>query len=468
MVLMSSANITDESMTTSKKFKITAHCLLISANQMVMPYPVYPIGIAHIIGALQSYGHRADHVDILASGGYSLLEKRLKENHYDVIGVSIRNIDTVDSSSPKELLADIVEVIEYIKKHSKAPVVLGGPGFSIMPERLLDYFNADYGIVGEGEEAFPQLIERIIAGEYPVQRLFSKNLESFPACQPFYSPEITPYYISHGGMLNVQTKRGCTYGCTYCSYPTIEGKRLRYRDSSEVVGEINRLCEQYGARYIFFTDAVFNDPDDHYLELAEELIRAGNRTPWCAFFRPQNLKKESLRLLKRSGMAAMELGTDAATDTTLAALKKGFTFAEVIAANEGIIAESLPCAHFIIFGGPGETQKTVEQGIINIEKLRRTVVFNYIGIRILPGTKLYKFAIEEKLISEDSDLVKPLFYYSPLVERGFIDNQLRLAFSGKKDRLFPVMECEHLIPLLHQLGRVGPLWDLLIDNSLGK
>ncbi|KJR99102.1 MAG: hypothetical protein VR65_16790 [Desulfobulbaceae bacterium BRH_c16a] len=442
----------------------SAHCLLISANRMVSPYPVYPIGIAHIMGALQHHGHRADHFDVLASGGYPLLEKRLRENRYDVIGVSIRNIDTVDSTSPLELLADITEVMHCLRKLSKAPVVLGGPGFSIMPERLLEYLNADYGIVGEGEAAFPQLVDRIMAGEQPGQKLFSRSLAKFPDCRPLYSSEVTTYYVSHGGMLNVQTKRGCAHGCIYCSYPTIEGRKLRYRDPASVVEEIKSLSEQFGARYIFFTDGVFNDPDDRYLEIAEELIRAGSSLPWCAFFRPQNLSGDTLRLLKRSGMAAMELGTDASTDTTLAALGKGFTFAEVLAVNDALVAESIPCAHFIMFGGPGETEETIEQGLINIEKLKRSVVFAYLGIRIMPGTKLHTRALREGSITVDTDLVRPIFYYSSLVDRDFIDSRLRLAFRDKGNRVFPVAEREHFIPLLHQLGHDGPLWDLLIDN----
>ncbi len=447
---------------------MVAHCLLVSANRVVSPYPVYPLGIAHLIGALQRHGHSADHIDILASGGYSTLLERLEDTHYDIIGISIRNIDTVDSASPHELLSDIIEAIRHIREHSKTPIVLGGPGFSIMPERLLAYCNADYGVVGEGEEAFPQLINMLMAEEHPEQKLFSKSLTSFPDCRPIYSHDVTPYYIAHGGMLSVQTKRGCNYGCAYCTYPAIEGKKLRHRKPLEVVNDIERLCRQFGARYIFFSDALFNDPSDQYLEIAEQLIRTGNTTPWCAFFRPQDLKKDTLRLLKRSGMVAMELGTDATTDATLIGLNKGFTFDEVVAVNEAIIAESIACAHFLMFGGPGETEETVRQGITNLKRLRRAAVFAYIGIRILPGTRIHKHAIADKLLSDDTDLVAPIFYYSPQVDRIFIDRQLRSAFHGKKDRMYPVSESEHLIPLLHRIGHVGPLWDLLIDKHQGQ
>lgn len=441
-----------------------ANCLLVSANRMSLPYPVYPIGVAYVMGALHHHGHRVDHVDILASGGFAGLEQRLRHNRYDLIGISIRNIDNVDSTAPQELLADVSEAARLIRCHSQAPLVLGGPGFSIMPERLLDHLQADYGIVGEGEEALPRLVARLMAGERPGQRLISRSLTGFPDCPPVYSGEITPYYIGRGGMLNVQTKRGCRHGCSYCSYPAIEGRTMRYRDPAAIVSEIEDLRGRFGARYIFFTDGVFNDPDDHYLAIAEKLIRAGNTTPWCAFFRPQGLSREALRLLKRSGMTGLELGTDATTDETLAGLGKGFTFAEVAAVNEAIRAEGIPCAHFVMFGGPEETRQTLEKGLANLATLQHTVVFAYLGIRILPGTRLHDRALVDRLIEADTDLVRPVFYYSPQVDRQFIDDRLRQAFHGRRDRVFPVTDREHYIPLLHSRGYDGPLWNLLIDT----
>jgi hypothetical protein len=118
-----------------------------------------------------------------------------------------------------------------------------------------------------------------------------------------------------------------------------------------------------------------------------------------------------------------------------------------------------------MFGGPGETRETVQQGLANIEHLRRAVVFAYIGIRILPGTRLHSHALAEKSLAGDTDLIRPVFYYSPEVAREFIDDRLRLSFRGKPDRIYPVAAREHVIAVLHRLGHVGPLWDQLIDNA---
>ncbi len=454
-------------MTILKRSRSKGYCLLISANLVSAPYPVYPIGIAHLMGALHEQGHRADHFDMLASEGYPELDGKLSRNNYDAIGISIRNIDSVDSSSPTAMIEDIATVIGYVRERCRTtPIVLGGPGFSIMPEELMDYLKADYGIVGEGEVAFPQLLEKIASGEAIPERLISTSLDDYPGCAPIFQGNIAGYYVDHGGMLNVQTKRGCSYGCSYCSYPTIEGKKLRFRPAQEVVEEIERLRRQFGARYIFFTDGVFNDPFDHYLKVAEAMIRSGNSTPWCAFFRPQKMGREELRLLKRSGMAAMELGTDASTDQTLAGLNKGFTFAEVLALNRTIAEENIPCAHFIIFGGPGETPTTVRQGLENIAQLGDCIVFAYIGLRILPDTGLYKQAVAEKIITAQTDIIRPIFYYSPDIDREFIDTELRNSFAARRDRIYPMAEMEHYVRLIHSLGHSGPLWDRMLSRYL--
>jgi radical SAM superfamily enzyme YgiQ (UPF0313 family) len=69
-------------------------------------------------------------------------------------------------------------------------------------------------------------------------------------------------------MMNVQTKRGCPYHCVYCSYPVIEGKKVRMLDPQSVVATIKRSVEK-GLDYFFFTDSVFNMNPEYNRELAD-------------------------------------------------------------------------------------------------------------------------------------------------------------------------------------------------------
>ncbi len=441
-----------------------ANCLVISANQVVTPYPVYPLGAAYVTDALCRNGHIAHHFDLLADGGVPSLEALLEVNRYDLIGISIRNLDSVDSSDPVDFLEDIVKVAECVRRLSKAVLVLGGPAFSIMPESLLDLLGGDYGVLGEGEKIIVELASRVVSGKLPENRLLkSEIVEKISPCRNLTRSTVE-YYLNHGGMMNVQTKRGCPFLCSYCSYPTIEGTVTRYRDPDEIAEEVSEMKHRYGARYLFFADSVFNDQTGKYLDIAEALIRKRVSLPWCAFFRPYKISVNDLRLLKQSGLAAMELGTDAVTDRTLAGINKGFDFSNVLQVHNNVVDEEIPCSHYVMFGGPGENSDTLREGFANIRKLDRSVVFAFVGIRILPGTGIYKRAISEGLITADEPLLNPRFYYSPEITREQLESALQKEFAGRVDRIYPCHDFNDRVAMLHQMGHAGPLWDLMLKK----
>ena len=436
-------------------------CLIVSTNRVLNPYPVYPLGAALVTGALQAAGHDCRHYDFLAGGGVTGLKQAMTEHQPELVGLSIRNIDTVDSTAPDAFLSDVLEIMHIVRQHTRATVVVGGPAFSILPDALMASLRPDYGIIGEGETLLPWLADRLQQGRPPKERILKASCDKNPWRPVSYQQEIAEYYLQHGGMLSIQTKRGCPYRCGYCSYPMLEGKKYRYRDPQEVAEDFARATKDFGARYIFFTDSVFNDAKQRYLAIAEALIRAGNTTPWCAFFRPQKMNKENLRLLQRAGLSSMEIGTDASTDKTLAALGKGFGFSEVEHTNALALELGIPCVHFVIFGGPGEDETTVRQGLANIERLGQSAVFAYSGIRILPDTAIYRQALKEKQIAPTHDLVDPVFYFSPDIKKERMEQIISNAWKGRHNRIFPGSRLQPIVDRLHQRGHIGPLWELI-------
>jgi len=442
-----------------------ARCLIVSANRVVTPYPVYPLGAACLVSALKHAGHEAYHFDILADGGLDSLKKLLEDFSFDLVGVSIRNLDSVDSEAPDDFLPDIKRTISFIKEWVSCPIVLGGPAFSIMPEHLMSFMKADYGVVGEGEELLPWLAQKIVSGTPPLKKIFYSDPLDTVWRPADLSNSTSQYYLKHGGMLNVQTKRGCPHNCSYCSYPNIEGNTIRYRDPDEVAEEVLHLRDNNGAQYIFFADSYFNDSEGRYLKVAEALINKNNTLPWCAFFRPDiNLGRAELKLLKKSGLAAVELGTDAATDTTLSGIGKSFSFSDVLTAHNNVIDAKIPCAHYVMFGGPGENADTIQEGLANLEHLKQCVVFAFIGIRILPNTGICERAITDGIIQRDDSLLSPVFYFSPQISRQEISNRIRESFQGRLDRIYPCHEFEGRVTALHGMGYVGPLWDYILKR----
>ena len=438
--------------------------LLLSSNVTTEPYPVYPLGLAVISAAIAADGHELDQFDFLASGeSEELLRERIAAFAPDYVCLSIRNLDNCDSLSATGYPAIARRLVEVIREGTRAPVIIGGPAFSIMPEELLAYTGADYGVIGEGERLVCDLIRDLSQGIEPPRLLRGERLLSGnEMAAPLYSSELIGFYLEKSGMINLQTKRGCPHGCIYCSYPTLEGESYRCRDARSVVDDLERIKAEHGVDSFFFTDSVFNDSEGHYLSVVEEIIRRELSIRWCCYMRPEGVGRPEIALMKRAGLYAAELGTDAACDTTLRSLGKGFKFQDALEANRAFVAERLPCAHFVMFGGPGETIDTVAEGLSNLDQLEHTVVFAFSGIRILPGTPLLTCAIRDGLLPEGALLQEPAYYLSPGVDVQVMNEMISESFKNRRDRVFPPAEGQKRLAIMHRFGYRGLLWDTLI------
>jgi hypothetical protein len=117
------------------------HGLLISANRCTAdfmpdpPDPVFPLGLAHINAALRRAGHETRWLDRLSNA--DRLVDALREFQPDFVGISLRNIDDVLIRQREEFYDELAPFTATIRQHSRCPVVLGGSGFSIFPEKLL-------------------------------------------------------------------------------------------------------------------------------------------------------------------------------------------------------------------------------------------------------------------------------------------------------------------------------------------
>jgi lipid biosynthesis B12-binding/radical SAM protein len=439
----------------------------ISANSRVEPYPVYPLGMAVCSAALVEEGHQVRQFDYLAAGqSEGKLISGLKKSPPDFVCLSVRNIDNIDSytSDVEWYLDGYKRLVEIAHQFTQAPVIVGGPAFSIMPEKILEYIGADYGVRGEGERALGELIGKLEKGEGVKQITSAADtpLHGREMVSPLYDKELVDFYFNASGVFGLQTKRGCPYHCTYCTYPFIEGHEFRPRDPRAVVDDIERIKLDFNAQDFFFTDSVFNDSLGYHIEVTEEMIRRQVNIHWAGFFTPRNSVASELALMKRSGLYAVELGTDAGSDRTLAGIGKEFTFSSVINFNNACVENEIPCCHYIIFGGPNENESTIIESLANIEKLKHCVVLGFSGIRILPGTILHRQTIEAGIIDAADPLLKPKYYFSPDIAHDRMNCMLVEGFKGRRDRIFPPEECSAQIAVVKNFGIKGILWDKLI------
>jgi radical SAM superfamily enzyme YgiQ (UPF0313 family) len=277
------------------------------------------------------------------------------------------------------------------------------------------------------------------------------------------------FYLQSGHMASVQTKRGCEHGCVYCTYPNLEGRVIREREPAAVVSDMERLVKEYGAKYIFFTDSVFNDNRGRYRAVVAEMERRKVNVPWTAFFKPcAELDADIIARMRDTGLKAAEIGSDAPSDATLRGIGKDFTFREVDQCNSLFLDQGVATAHYFMFGCPGETPETVVEGIANLKGLQRTSIFVFMGIRILPDTGLAKIALRDGLIQPGQSLLEPAYYISPRVDRVWLEATLKEAFAKTRHIVFPPDAIEAKLHFLFKLGYTGSLWDLLVKPKVEK
>ena len=443
--------------------------LLISANIARTPYPVYPLGMSMVGAAAKAAGHTVAYFDMLQAGmSLDALREAVRAAQPGIIGISIRNIDNVNLLNEERYILKVREIVDCVRAESNAKVVLGGSAFSILPELILKTVGGDYGVVGEGEEVFVQLIADAEQGRFPPSGTILKGErlmrgESIPSA--LYDHDLLARYSENGSIASVQTKRGCPMQCVYCSYPALEGNQIRPRNPARVVDDVELLIKSHGAKFIFFTDSVFNDAAGTYLDVLREMKARGVCIPWSAFITPTGLTPEIVALMKETGLRAAEMGSDAACDATLIGQRKGFTSADVVATNDLLVGAGISTAHYFMFGGPGETRETVLEGCENIKRLNCSASFVFLGIRVLPDTELHEIAVRDGLVTAGHNLFEPIYYIAPGLDKDWLEKTLNDAFRGVRNIVFPPDAMNDKLQLLHKLGYTGSLWDMLSPTS---
>lgn len=458
--------------------------LLISPNREISPDPVYPLGLASLAAVLKAEGMTVKGSDLCFQPHWqSALEQDLDSFRPDCIGLSVRNIDNVTYPRSTTYLPFIKEVVDLCRRKTAVPIVVGGSGFTLLPEGVLDYLGADFGVIGEGERVFPALLKKL-QGDYqpkPTARLFPRlpssarvetgevieDLNTLP--WPDREAFAAGVYREQGGLANMQSKRGCPFHCIYCTYPLIEGRTVRVREPLAVVREMQALVEQ-GLDYVFFVDNNFNFPEEQAEGICREITRQKVPVRWTAYVNPGFMTDRLGEAMKASGCAALEFGLDAACPDQLAALGKNFSLMQIREAARICREQELPFCFSLLLGGPGETRHTLEETLARVEELQPTAVIAMTGIRIFPRTRLAEIAREEGLLPTGWNPLEPFFYLSSQV-RDQLAGGLQEFSETHPNWIFPGLGID-LLPgkaaKLHRLGLKGPLWVYLRPKKRRK
>ncbi len=445
--------------------------LLVSANQYTDPSPVYPLGISYLETYLREKipGLETQLFDFAVNSPADYADY-LQTYTPDYVGISLRNVDDVNVYRQESFFQHYSGIIDTTRRCSRSIIIIGGPGYSIYPRLLFEYLKPDFAIYGEGEESFYELLKALESkADYAAVEglVYTDNSATLVNEKKRYCPDpkvcfnkrLLDFYWKHGGMLNIQTKRGCPYACIYCTYPLIEGSTVRTLDAGRVADTLADLYFKKKIDYVFFTDSVFNINNAYNLELAERMISKKMGLKWGGYFNFSNLDEKLLRVFKKAGLAHIEFGTDALSDTTLKKYGKHFTVADILDVSKTCNRLKIDSAHFLILGGYGETEDTLNETFENSKKIERTVFFPFVGMRMYPGTKLSALALQENKISKDNSLLHPTYYVSDKVNISLLKEK---AKKTGRQWIFPDEDMTGVKQRLRSRGKKGPLWEYLL------
>jgi radical SAM superfamily enzyme YgiQ (UPF0313 family) len=401
--------------------------LLIAANTERLNMVALPLGLGLVAAATRRAGHEVALVDLLVADDPAAAVRRAVAHFApDVVGISVRNIDDQTRAAPRFLLEPVRDVVAACHAVTTAPVVVGGAGYSIFPAAALAYLGADYGIAGDGEAAFPELLAALAAGRRP-EGIPGLHLPGGPAVPGAVAPELDRFPLWDDGLagsadpadpdlwIPVQSRRGCPNDCSYCSTARIQGRTIRARSPERVVAQIEALAAA-GFRRFYFVDNSFNLPERHAFELCRRLARLTPPVTWRGILYPHLVGEELVAAMAAAGCVEVSLGFESGCLRILKELNKRYAPADVRALSALLRAHGIRRQGFLLLGGPGETRESVEESLafaasLDLDGLRVTA-----GIRIYPGTPLARRALAEGVIADEADLLRPRFYLAPGLE----------------------------------------------------
>ena len=468
-----------------------AKVLLINSNRFKHPWPVIPFGLCYIATALETNGNNeVSFLDLCFSSDCERdIQNYVRNFVPDVIGISIRNIDDTGGYKIHFLLEDVKkDVIDYCKKEFSGPIVIGGPSVGISGIEMLDYFDLEYAIRGDGEAVMPEFV-RHIENQQPPDGLKGliirrdkviiqdsepfrvKDLDSLPFPKPLRYINLE-LYRRFGSPLHVQTKRGCALRCSYCTYNNIEGKQYRLRNPRKIADEIEILVKETGIDHIEFTDSTFNIPLPHTKEVLREIInkRLDLRLHTMGLS-PSAVDEELLDLMKSAGFNEVDIGAESVCDESLESLAKNFTRSDVIRTAELLKAKKIPATWFIMLGSLSETRESVLETLDTISKVasKWDLIFVATGIRVYSGSPLASEIMKQNRYCTSDNFLHPVKIQPAKISLADI-HSIAIEFSLRFPNFY-LYEKEHIIPgwllltgnvLLSLFHSRQPVWRLFI------
>jgi anaerobic magnesium-protoporphyrin IX monomethyl ester cyclase len=341
---------------------------------------------------------------------------------YDLVGLSAMTIDSDWA----------IKVIAEIKKaNPECYVVWGGMHAIVCPDECIEH--ADAVCTGEGDLAWEELLERLVAGRdvfdtenfwfrrdgevvkngfrplmTPDQMGQRPHLEYADAAneriyergEGFVPLKLGHYLDSNGLSYHTIWTQGCPYRCTYCgntAFLAIDKKYASVRQTpvDYIVEECKAALEKHPhiRTFVFDDDCMAALPVPVLEEFAEKWRREVDVPFFVAGVIPSFVDREKLEILLEAGMNRMRMGIQSGSDAMLKFFKrpnKPGLIHSVARTLGDYSAYMIPPAFDIIVDIPVEEKADVEATLRLVHDMPRPFTLSVFSLRLIPGTELEK------------------------------------------------------------------------------
>jgi radical SAM superfamily enzyme YgiQ (UPF0313 family) len=421
--------------------------------------PIAPIGLDYLAACTAAAGIQTEVLDLaLADDPHKVMADYFASHSPALVGLTLRNIDDCFWPNAQWFLPQHKETVLMLRGVTDAPIVLGGVGYAIFPEKILQHTGADYGIRGDGEHALVQLYRILGQNPHKTPGLVWKDGQTVRANPPqWHNPLKLPTnrnaidnrtYFRLGGQGGLETKRGCDRTCIYCAEHLAKGRTLRQRDPAEVADEAETLLKQ-GIDVLHLCDSEFNIPRAHAEAVCAEFVRRklGDNLQWYAYLATTPFDDDLAKTMKRAGCAGINFTGDSGSPAMLAAYRQPHTPHDLAKTVAACRKNGIKVMIDLMIGGPGETPDTVAQTIAFVKQIDPDCAGTALGIRIYPKTEIARIAAAEGPLQTNPnirrrydgpvDLFQPTFYIAR--ELGEAPAKLVCDLIGDDPRFFKPM-----------------------------
>jgi radical SAM superfamily enzyme YgiQ (UPF0313 family) len=283
-----------------------------------------------------------------------------------------------------------------------ARVVMGGVHASMLPEEALEH--ADAVVAGEAEELWPRVLEDAAAGRLePLYR--QESFTDFKRPLPPRRDVVDPGRYWSANV--VQTSRGCPHACNFCSVTAFNGRRIRMRETDDVLAEVESLSRSNLLRrkVVAFVDDNIAAHPGRAKELFKGLIPM--RIRWGSQASITFAEDEELvALAAESGCHFLFIGLETMSRKALAEMGKSQNKVEKYDMAMRLLRKyNIHVMGAFVFGFDSDDE-TVFTDTLEFAMRNKIQVAQFAHLVPYPGTALYRNLLEQKR-------VEPGFWFEP-------------------------------------------------------